>query len=475
MGGTASRGWPGQQAARQLPARPAALTATGCAGSVLIAGSSYWVGAVPTSFRAAGFPAAGVLISGEGWARSAYYLGLTLLCLSWLALVRGVVDGAEVDMRRLARLTLAWVAPLAVAVPIASRDAWAYVGQGAVYRVHLDPYDLGPGVLPGALNHLAAQVTAVWRFAPSPYGPLWVWLSGSAVVASGGHALLATLLLRIPILIGEVLLVVTLPALASRFRGSPGLALSLGAANPLLLVNGVGGAHNDVLMMGLVTFALYLVTSSPRGVVLLAGAAVVGIAVAVKFPAVIALPYLALVWPGRWRRRQPTFRQASLAVVPATAVALGSAGLVFGIVSGLTGLDLGWWTAATRHPSSTVALAGLVVGLVLLWGRALRRPPVPALAMSFLALALLGPTLMTWYWFWPLVIAATCLTARSAVVALAVGSLALVVQVQPDGSSAHLQLLACVALVSLVVIPVLERRGHDEDARVARQVTSGPA
>src|SRR5450759_5715934 len=69
----------------------------------------------------------------------------------------------------------------------------------------VNPYEAGPGVLPGAF---ADQVAWVWRFTPAPYGPLSLRLQELIVVASGLQPYLSAVLMRIPALIGVVLIVV---------------------------------------------------------------------------------------------------------------------------------------------------------------------------------------------------------------------------------------------------------------------------
>ena len=251
-------GWVGW--ARLTGIGPDGLLRAGVAGAGLLVVTSYVVGAVPTSFAVS--PDMAWLRAGPALdsARIGFYAGIVLLGGAWLGLLRRAVEGS-VSARQAVRTAGWWTTPFLVAVPLGSRDAWAYIAQGALVGTHHDPYDVGPGALAGTWTHLSAQVTAVWRSSPSPYGPVWISLSHAAVAAAGGHALLATLLMRLPVVLGQVMIILTAPRLSGHFGGSPALAVCLGAANPVLLVNGIGGAHNDVLMMGLVATAAYVVTS----------------------------------------------------------------------------------------------------------------------------------------------------------------------------------------------------------------------
>ena len=193
---------------------------------------------------------------------------------------------------------------------------------------------------------------------------------------------------------------------------------------------------------------------------------IVAIAAAVKFPAAVAMPFLPLLWSGRPDDRRLGVSAPDAACPGPTHRGGGRCRRpdVLADQRG-DGLDLGWWHQATGGTDSPVALTGLIVALAALWWHGVQRGAAPALAGCLLAMVLLGPPVMTWYWLWPLLLGALVLTARTAVVAVAVGSLALVIQVQPDGSSAHLQLLACVALAALAAIPTLEHAKASAPAR----------
>ncbi|HBX81718.1 MAG TPA: hypothetical protein DEH05_11520, partial [Propionibacteriaceae bacterium] len=67
-----------------------------------------------------------------------------------------------------------WSLPLLAAPPIFSHDAYSYAAQGWLMYNGLNPYEVGPGTLPGAF---ADQVAWVWRQTPSPYGPLSLEIS----------------------------------------------------------------------------------------------------------------------------------------------------------------------------------------------------------------------------------------------------------------------------------------------------------
>ena len=105
---------------------------------------------------------------------------------------------------------------------------------------------------------LSAEVDGVWAHARSPYGPVFLRLA--SWLLPGQHAYAAVLLLRLAAVLGLVLAAWALPRLAA----DPGRALCLGILNPLVLLHGVGGAHNDLLMAGLLAAGRAVAASAER-------------------------------------------------------------------------------------------------------------------------------------------------------------------------------------------------------------------
>ena len=257
-------------------------------------------------------------------------LGLAMLGAAWLSLCRLVAraegpdrDGA-LDLVRWA--TALWTVPLLLAPPLFSRDGWSYAAQGMMTHLGLSPYDNGPAVLEGPV---VEAVDPRWMETPVPYGPvplvfgdLGAGITGNPWILVVGHRGVA--------LIGLVLLGWAVPRLARWTGTHPAVASAVALASPLMMANGVGGLHNDLLMAGIMAAAL--VVGVEHGWAW--GGALGGLAAAVKLPgglvcvlvALVTLPAGALV-ADRLRRL--------------TGVGLVSVGVLVGVGVGW-GLGLGW-------------------------------------------------------------------------------------------------------------------------------------
>lgn len=333
----------------------------GVVGYVLVALGGLVLAVLPVSSAVAQDPVIDSLRSstpGRLAAVTVVVAGLALAASGWLELMRYVGRGDGLEPRdRMAlvrQATAYWCVPLLLAPPMFSRDAWSYAAQGAMTHLGLSPYVWGPSVLNG---EIIEAVDPRWLDTPTPYGPVplvWgavaAWFTHDPWLLVVAHRLLSVL--------GLVLLAYSVPRIASWAGVDPVRASALVLASPLILGHGIGGAHNDVFMAGMMTLAL--VVAVERSWV--AGALLVGLAAAVKVPAgfvgigvaLVSLPTVATVVERVWR------------LVGVAVLALGT--LV--AVGAASGLGMGWVhglavPGEVKTPFSLTTQLGQLVGLML--------------------------------------------------------------------------------------------------------------
>lgn len=316
-----------------------------------------------------------------------------------------------------------WILPLLFAPPIFSHDAYSYAAHGWLIHNGFNPYEAPPSVLPGAF---ADQVSWLWRYTPSPYGPLSLEMSDWLVQLAGLNPYYSAVLMRLPALAGVFLIVHYLPRIAHLMHVPAAEVAWFSTINPLLVIDFVGGAHNDALMMGLLIWGLYW---AYRGRFLVA-LVLVGLAASVKQPAILGFYPVAIIGSGwaSWRWRDV------LRFLPRALFALGVSVGVFVAVSLATGLGFGWVNAlgvpgmiVTLAPFSIIAFGvqsvldqggldptgkqamvvaryvGLALCVVIITWLAFtrsRRQPMRFLSWSYLTFAVFGPALQTWYLLW---------------------------------------------------------------------------
>ncbi len=128
-----------------------------------------------------------------------------------------------------------------------STDVFSYVAYGRIGALYgANPYFHGPNAI--ALDPSYPFIAARWAATPTVYGPLFTALS----------YLLAPLSLAWNVLAYKAiaaissLVIVAVVWLAARLRDlDPVRAVVIVGLNPVILVYGVGGGHNDLLMLAI--------------------------------------------------------------------------------------------------------------------------------------------------------------------------------------------------------------------------------
>ncbi len=243
--------------------------------------------------------------------RAGFWLLVAAAWTGYAVLLAGGLRGGGFPRR-------AWVPAAAVAIamasacpPLLSRDVYGYVGFGRLAADH----HLNPMATPQ--SRLVALGDPVARFlggdVPSPYGPLWSGLSvGLVRVASGfglvGQVLAFKLAMALALLLAARAARRVGEAIASE-RGP--LAFAAVAFNPLLLLEGPGTGHNDLLVLALVLAGLATLADwRPR-----LAALAVGAGAAIKLVPILLLPWL-VVTAGRERRLRDAVVVAGLGLLP---------------------------------------------------------------------------------------------------------------------------------------------------------------
>jgi hypothetical protein len=164
-------------------------------------------------------------------------------------------------LKRVARLPARWVLAAIAAVhtifllspPLSLTDLFNYINYGRMEVVYnLNPYTTIPILEP---HNDPAFLLSNWHELLSPYGPLFTLVTFAVVplgVAGSFWALKAILMLTS---LGTLLLVWKCARLLGR---DPVLPVAFAGLNPIVLVWGLGGDHNDFLMVFFIVLGFYL-------------------------------------------------------------------------------------------------------------------------------------------------------------------------------------------------------------------------
>jgi hypothetical protein len=304
-----------------------------------------------------------------------------------------------------------------LAPPLLSTDIFSYQAYGRMGVLYgASPYLHGPSAI--ALDPLYPFIGAQWIRTPTAYGPLFTALSYLLVpldIAANAFAYKAIAA------ISSVWIVVMVWN-AARLRGlDPIKAVAFVGLNPVLIVYGIGGGHNDLLMLAILVTGLYMLLQRRERT---SGALIV-VAVAIKLTAGLLLPFALARNTGRSgtaHRRHRLLLGAGIAAaltgglsfalfgtgplrLPGTLQNIQSQGgvnSIFGVIS--TELGIGGLT----HGAGLVLAAGFVAIVVWLLRRVWigKIDWITGAGWATVAMLIATGLLLPWYVAWLLPLAA---------------------------------------------------------------------
>ncbi len=437
---------------------------------------------------------------GHGYALATIvvWLGVLSMIIAWVRLGRITIGtgarrgpGSTVTLNELRVIVGIWILPLLFAVPMFSQDVYSYLAQGALLRDGFDPYKVGPVVNPGVLLD---NVSPVWTTTTAPYGPIFLLMGQAITSITGDNVVAGTIAMRLVMLPGLALMMWAVPYMTKHLGGKPTVALWLAVLNPLVLIHLIGGVHNEMLMVGLMAAGIALVLERHHA----AGIVVVAIGVAIKATAGVALPFLVWIWMIHERERRAAENKGPLPHPIRTFVKIAGLGVsVFAVVfvaaSAAAGVGIGWLTALSGSKkiinwlSLPTIMAHMVtwvtplnLGEVLVWTRGLcalalvailvwtwwrykssERDAVMGILIAFVAIVILSPAALPWYYSWPLALAAGFAMSTTTLMILVGLCTWLMLVFQPGGSIGLYNVWHVAAATFVAVVAALSLRKVD--------------
>ncbi len=283
-------------------------------------------------------------------------LGLAALIAAFGVMLVSYAVAATMAHRLPPRVVLGAILALHAMVllgpPLFSSDVFSYAAYARIGTVFgSNPYLHGPSAFP--LDALHPLIGVQWSATPSVYGPLFTALSYLLVPLG----IAANVLAYKVVAAGSSLVLVLMVWRAARLRGlDPAKAAALVGLNPVIVLFGVGGGHNDMLMLAILATGLYVLLlkrALPSGALMVT-------AIAVKLTAGLLLPFALASEHGS--RRGADRRNLLIGAALAGVAIIGLAYFFFGtgplqIASTLQGVQ------AEGGPHSVVGFIAVGVGV----------------------------------------------------------------------------------------------------------------
>ncbi len=351
-----------------------------------------------------------------GWAGA-----IVLLIAMFVAYVVAAQAADRMSARAILMSIAAIHALVLLAPPLLSTDIFSYQFYGRMDAIYgANPYLAGPHAV--ALDPLYPYIGAKWWNTPTVYGPLFTGLSYVLAPLS----IAASALFYKAIAACSSLAMVALVWHSARRRGiDPVKAVALVGLNPLIVIYGVGGGHNDLLMMVALMAGVYLVLAHRER----SGSAMMVAAAAIKLTAGVMLAFA--IASGGGRRARDHRRDVLIGAAAGAALLVGLAFAWFGTgplhlfatvqkvqsegdwhsVPGFIGAEFGHGIGHVTGIVLGVMFVGLCAWLLhRVWHG--RTDWIDAGAWTGLGLLITASSLLPWYVVWFLPLAALALDRR---------------------------------------------------------------
>ena len=354
--------------------------------------------------------------------------------LSFSGAYCGLLALAGTLSKRFAIVLIAALHLIVFAGPILiSTDVFSYIAYARMGVEHgLNPYLGGPIEI--AHDPIYRYVGQDWKHVATAYGPLYTLLSYPLAPLGIKGALWG---MKLEALLASAATLALTWRCAGKRDLNPVAAIVIVGANPLYLIYGLGGAHNDLIMLALMMAAVAFTFSGRDGA---AGATVVAGAL-VKATVAVLLPFMLL------SRRRPAIILGALAAAALAAV------VGYGVF-GVHGIDLiaalnrdAAFVSTDSFPTEIAHLLGkpgvfpidhdllkaalVLIVVHLLWRTWRGYDWVAASGWTLLAITVTSTWLLAWYIVWPLPLAVISRDRRLLVATLAVQALFIVHQTAP--------------------------------------------
>jgi hypothetical protein len=248
---------------------------------------------------------------------TALSLGLSLVLVAMMLAYLVALNAAHtLSMRVIVLCVVALHVILLMGPPLTLTDLFNYIGYARLGGLHhLNPYT---HVIEAELHDPIYRFTT-WHNLSSPYGPLF---TAASYLVAGMSLAAAYWSLKIVTVLASLSFVWLVWKCARLLDRDPRFAVLFVAANPIFLLYAVAGFHNDFFMLIPSTAAVALLLARRDR----SAGAVLMVAVAVKFTAILLLPFL-LIAAKPARRRVNVLLGAALAAIPLGVMYLSLYGL----------------------------------------------------------------------------------------------------------------------------------------------------
>ena len=180
----------------------------------------------------------------------------------------------------------------AIVIPYTSTDVYSYIANGwSASHYGENPYYMSTGEIVDATGQnepMFNKVANCWRYETVVYGPLWTVICTVLSWLSLGNIDLALLIFKIANLIVHLCNCLLIYKITKK-----NLFVILYGLNPFILFEALSNVHNDIFIILFILLAIYFTIRKKN---LFIAVAFVALATAIKYLAILILPFIVLYY-----------------------------------------------------------------------------------------------------------------------------------------------------------------------------------
>ena len=177
-----------------------------------------------------------------------------------------------------------------IIIPYTSTDVYSYIANGwSAAHYHENPYYVSTGEIVDTHqvnDPMFNKVANCWRYETVVYGPLWTSICTALSWLSFGNIDVALLLFKLANLVVHILNCVLIYKITRKK-----LFVTLYGLNPFILFEALSNVHNDIFIVLFILLAIYFAIRKKN---LFLAVAFVAVATAIKYLAILILPFIVL-------------------------------------------------------------------------------------------------------------------------------------------------------------------------------------
>ena len=223
------------------------------------------------------------------------YLGIVMLLFALYFLILSAIRKKELDSRTFWKIVLVVTGILLFSYPAFSYDMFNYLFTAKTVLVYQkNPYE----VIPLQFSGIDPWTNFMrWTHLPSAYTPFWIVLTLPTYLLGFGHLLTTLWSIKALVAAFHLATIVGIGKILQKVEpGHALLGMALYAFNPLIIIENLVSAHNDVVMMAFAVWAIVLFLEKKK----LTSWFVLSLSVALKLITITLIP----VWFFIARKRQ---------------------------------------------------------------------------------------------------------------------------------------------------------------------------